>query len=256
MTAQLPRRLTVEPLVEALFELRVREPAVPLHSVLLPLLFSRFSPKDLSGLEQTPLSGIPEATRAKLPESVAEQPALIIRWHGYRILMSSHRLAIAVVAPYPGWGVFRHAILELFRTLLHDGDQLAVGVDRVSTRYVNFFPRRALFDHFDEIANIEFRVADMSFDRESPFFSFQTEAGNIRSVVKLVATASLAGGATRGTIIDVDSMSSADGIGIPKFVANLEAVIDPLRQENKRIFFSTLLPSALERLGPQYDALH
>jgi uncharacterized protein (TIGR04255 family) len=105
---KLPKTLDREPLVDAVFEVRMA--GAPQLADLLPgALFGQLTPRPT--LERLPAAEIPQPIRDQDP-NLAFSPVIRLDWGEFTISFGDRNLVIASKLPYPKWPAFKAAILE------------------------------------------------------------------------------------------------------------------------------------------------
>jgi uncharacterized protein (TIGR04255 family) len=246
----LPSRLKKEPLIDAIFEIRVKNEA-PLSSLLPGVLRNELVGGQAIVPERTPAASIPDQFRNSDPQLVYAA-LLTMQWDKYKILIGDRMVAIACLLPYPGWVEFRQAIQSVMTVLKKAG--LVAEVERYSLKYVDLIPGETLADQVkaldwhvnigghvvaEEVATLrsEFRI-----DEYQTIISVQTGA-----VVNFHGK-----GTAGGLILDVDSIYNRASMRMEEFMASIADRIDAIHASNKRVFFKCLSAEALKALEPDY----
>ena len=107
-TVPLPTKLNKDPLVDAVFEIRLSS-SMPASSVIPGILFDKLKPHPQ--IERLPASDIPSPIRALNP-ALQFQPLMRIHWNNsFLVLVGDVSLGLACKMPYPGWQSFKSHIL-------------------------------------------------------------------------------------------------------------------------------------------------
>src|SRR5690606_24858904 len=96
---KLPKILEREPLVDAVFEVRLKE-APSLADILPGFLFHELSPKPV--LQRLPAAEIPQPLRAHDP-NLQFAPILRLEWDQYFIAIGERNFVVSCKLPYPKW---------------------------------------------------------------------------------------------------------------------------------------------------------
>ena len=105
----LPTKLAKEPMIDATCEVRFSSD-VPASAVVPGMLFTKLG--NVSNIEPLPASQLPVQIRSSDPQF--EFAALSrLTWGNFLILVSDKSVAIGCKMPYPGWAVFREAIVKV-----------------------------------------------------------------------------------------------------------------------------------------------
>lgn len=248
--SSLPTRLKKEPLIDAVFEMRV-EAAAPLTSLLPGLLRAQLSGGEALVPARTQLAAIPDELRNADPQ-LRYAALLTMDWGAFRILVGDRMVAVGSKLPYPGWGKFRDAIRELMRILTES--KLVTSIERYSVKYVDFI----------EAASLEQQVKTLNWSVNIGGRSLQSEVATVKSefaidgfqtiiTVQTGAVANLRGvSGAKGLVLDVDSIFNAEGLSPNAFFAEIDERINRIHASNKQIFFDCLTPATLDLLEPEY----
>jgi uncharacterized protein (TIGR04255 family) len=132
---KLPLKLKVEPLVEAVFEVRFTATA-PTSSIFPGLLFSSL-PGEKS-FQRQPTADLPEVVRNS-DVNWQYAPTVGLVWQGYVFLIGDRSYGVACRLPYPGWTRFKSQILDIHRIL--SGTAVFTEIERCSLKYTNIIPK-------------------------------------------------------------------------------------------------------------------
>jgi len=160
------------------------------------------------------------------------------------ILQIGPRTLSLSVPSYPGWTVFRELLDEVLGNF---GEaEVAKGIERVSTRFINFFEKVNIFDNLQLSVRGEGMLADL------PSSSFQIQSEKIESSVteKLQvlnsATVERSSESRQGSVVDVDIIS------LDVNLDDIMAKIDHCHDREKELFFALLNPRFVDTLNPEY----
>lgn len=246
---KLPKTLDREPLVDAVFEVRMG--GAPQLADLLPgALFGQLTPKPK--LQRLPAAGIPQPIRDQEP-NLAFSPVSRLDWGEFTISFGDRNLVIACKLPYPKWPAFKEAILGIVEKVAQVG--IAGPVERYSVKYVNLIQAPTLAEQIAKI-NMAVRVGDV--EAKDDHFSVQVHRNegdtlHIMSVVTGAQGAMPDGKTVFGAVVDIDSIRTAHFSDFGAFAAQLEPAVESLRQANKTKFFSCLTEATINEMGPKYD---
>lgn len=248
MTGQLPTRLTTQPIIDAIVEVRFKSSVDA--SLLLPGLIVQQvsgSPK----VERLPLADLPAEVR--FDSDLKHQPLIRILTENFVYLIGSHSFCVGCLMPYPGWAVFKDQITSAF-TILANAN-IVTEIDRYSMKYVDLFEFRTQEEAFDHL-NVTVDVAGGKATGFAMNLNVLIPDKGCHHLLNVggPATVTLLSGVQRtGTIVQVDTVSEVARIPFGDFYRSLAERFDNLHELNKAQFFALLKPSALERLGAVYD---
>lgn len=247
---KLPVKLSAEPLVDAVCEIRFTSIA-PASSILPGLLFKELGGGKSLTLEPLPASQIPTEMRQADP-MLRVAPLMRLLWENFSIGIGESTVSVSISGSYPGWSMFKPAITRVMSSAIRSG--IIQSVDRYSIKYVDIMPsglgqsvggldlslRIGAYQLTNEVAHVRVEVPDGSYIHI------------IQAITK--AEAKLQNQEKRsGSLIDVDTISTGFDPAPETFLSNLSAYLDDAHARNKRIFFECLAEETLQNLGPIYE---
>jgi len=246
---KLPKKLGREPLIDALFEVRLAG-TPQLGEVLLGFLFHELDPKPT--LQRLPAADIPQPMREMDP-NLKFAPVSRLEWNDYFIATGDRSIVISCKLPYPGWTKFKAAILDITKRIAKVG--FAGSVERFSLKYVNLIEAPTLAEQISKIIMSitlgPIKVADDHVNLQ--VHHKEKEIVHILSVL-VGATANLPSGKQIvGVVVDVDSIHALNMPSFEEFSSSLEPALEELRQENKKKFFGCLTEKSILEMEPIYE---
>lgn len=245
----LPVKLDREPLVDALFEVRLEQTS--LVDILPGFLFHDL-PAPKPQITRLPAAELPQPLRASDP-ALQFAPILRMDWGDYFISVGDRNVIISCKLPYPKWANFKATILDLTARI---GKVGASGkVERYSLKYVNLIQAPSLSE---QVAKIKMAITLGEVEVKGDLTTLQVhrhEEGiiHILSVV-IGAEGQLPDGMkVTGAVVDVDSIRNVGVADFATFAASLEPGLEELRQANKRKFFTCLTQATIDEMGPIYE---
>lgn len=245
----LPLKLEREPLVDALFEVRLGPTS--LADILPGYLFHEL-PAPKPQITRLPAAEFPQPVRASDP-ALQFAPILRMDWDAYFIAVGDRNVIISCKLPYPKWAKFKATILDLTARI---GKISAPGtVERYSLKYVNLIQAPSLAE---QIAKIKMSITLGEVEVAGDHTSLQVhrhEDGiiHILSVVIGAEGQMPDGRKVNGAVVDVDSIRNVHVTDFATFAANLEPGLEQLRLANKRKFFTCLTQATIDEMGPVYE---
>lgn len=246
---KLPKVLEHEPLVDAVFEVRMG--GNPQMADLLPgALFSLLAPKPK--IQRLPAAEIPQPIRGNDPNLIFT-PVIRLDWGEFTISFGDRNFVIACKLPYPKWSNFKEAILKIVEMV----DQVGIPgpVERYSIKYVNLIQGPTLADQISKI-NLTVRVGEVDAKDDHLSVQVHRREGDTLHIISVVtgARGKLANGEiVFGAVVDVDSIRATSFSDFGSFAAKLEPAVETLRQANKLKFFNCLTEETISEMGPKYD---
>jgi uncharacterized protein (TIGR04255 family) len=246
---KLPKTLEREPLVDAVFEVRMG--GTPQLADLLPgALFGQLTPKPT--LQRLLAAEIPQPIRDQDP-NLAFSPIIRLDWGNFTISFGNRNLVIGCKLPYPKWPAFKEAILSIVGKVAQVG--IVGPVERYSIKYVNIIQAPTIAAQIAKI-NMAVRVGDVEAKDDHVSIQVHRNEGDtlhIMSVLTGAYAAMIDGSTVFGAVADIDSIRTAPFADFGTFAASLEPAVESLRQENKMKFFSCLTEATINEMGPKYD---
>lgn len=249
MLERLPTKLNKEPLIDAMFEMRF-SCATSASSIVPGYLFSKLDGE--KSIERLPTDQLPKPILDSDP-NLRFAPLVRLHWGNFIVSIGDRSLAVSCKMPYPGWKVFKPAILRVVSELKDIG--IVESIQRFSMKYIDLIP----------VAGIEEQVLAINGTIELGHHALKSEVFSLRielpqddllHAVQIVssATANLPDGSTRdGLIVDIDTISNLDNEDFPSWMETAADKLDSLHLSNKKMFFNCLRASTIESLEPVYD---
>ena len=246
---KLPIVLEREPLVEAVFEVRMG--GSPQMADLLPgALFGQLDPKPT--IQRLSAAEIPLPIRGSDPNLVFA-PIIRLNWGGFTVSFGDRNMMVSCNLPYPKWPNFKNAILDIVAKVARVG--IAGAVERYSVKYVNLIQAPTLAEQISKI-NLTVRVGEVEAKDDHLSVQVHHKEDDILHIISVMTGARGKLGNSRmvfGAVVDVDSIRTAVFSDFGAFARNLEPALEGLRQANKVKFFNCLTQEAVYEMGPKYD---
>ncbi len=246
---KLPKTLEREPLVEAVFEVRMG--GDPHLADLLPgALFGQLTPKPT--IQRLAAAEIPQPIRDQDP-NLAFSPVIRLDWGGFTISFGYRNLVIGCKLPYPKWPAFKEAILGIGEKVSKVG--IAGTVERYSIKYVNLIQAPTLAEQIAKI-NVAVRVGDVEANQDHLSVQVHRKEHDTLHILSVVTGAQVGmpdGTFLSGVVVDIDSIRTMQFSDFNTFFVRLEPELENLRQANKLKFFNCLRESTIIEMGPSYD---
>jgi uncharacterized protein (TIGR04255 family) len=239
-----PAKLSIIPILEAVFEVRFSPVTEGAGDVLVGLLYSGFPA--YSKVIALPAAAIPRDARDRDP-NLRYLPSHQLAGEKKRIQIGDRVVSLSVGAPYEGWKAFRSEILTLIAAV--KATNLVGSVERYSLKYVNLIEAEA--GKQLSLINGKFEVAGAPASEQG--FRFRTElvSDGFTSIIEIFPSAvvqiTAPAHSKSGILVQVDviRMSSPEDIW-----QDAEPRLDELHQRVKTLFFSILTKDTIDSLGP------
>jgi len=246
----LPTALEHEPLVDAVFEVRVGGGHRYLADLLPGLLFGLLDPKP--AIARLPAAEIPRPIRESDP-NLAFAPITRLDWRHVTISFGSRNVVVGCKMPYPKWPSFKEAILDIVDKIARAN--IVAPIDRYSIKYVNVIRATTQAEQISKI-NLSVRVGDVEAKDDHLSVQVHRKEGDILHILSVITGAQGQmpdGKKIVGAVVDIDSIRSIQFPDFATFSAQLAPAVESLRQANKVKFFSCLTQSTIDEMGPKYD---
>lgn len=246
--APLPKTLEREPLVDAVFEVRLSG-VPPLADILPGFLLHDLGP----GTEviRLPAADIPFPMR-KEDAKLQFAPTQRIEINGFSILVGDRNIVVSCKLPYPKWPNFKPVILDVMSRVAKVG--LPGAIERYSLKYVNLIQAPTYREQIKKIA-MNITLGDLEVSNEHINLQVHRHEGDTIHILSISTGAhgQIDGKAVSGVLVDIDSIRHVNVPDIRTFAGNLEDGLESLRRSNKEKFFGCLLEETIKEMGPTYE---
>ncbi len=247
---QIPKRLKKEPLIEAIWQAQF-EPTegLPIGDLLPGILYSALK-LDYPNLQlhRLPTADIPAPIaqfdpnlRFSAKYRMEEPGSPFLFQVGDRIVTMNCR------KPYSGWSAFKERILNLIKVIESSG--LVPTPKRHSLRYIdllNLNPAPSL-----NALQVNFQIGQWALENRPIQMRVEIPDGDCNHVVQIAtpAEANLPEGKLQGSVIDLETFSSAQ----PGGWQDVRAQIEQIHDRSKAVFYQQLLTAdAIALMEPEY----
>lgn len=246
---RLPKVLEREPLVDAIFEVRM-EAATPLADILPGILYHKLEPKP--SISRLPAAEIPQPMRASDP-ALQYAPTQRLEWGKYVIAVGDRNVVISCKLPYPKWPNFKVAILDIVKLISDVG--VAGRVERFSVKYVNMIEAPTIAG---QISKIDFGLRVGALEVVSDHVDIKVhhvedDTIHILTVITGANGRLPDGRELQGAVLDIDSIVNIEPVSFSEFASSLEPKLEVLRRSNKVKFFECLKKETVMEMGPIYE---
>jgi uncharacterized protein (TIGR04255 family) len=246
MKKTLPKQLRKAPIIEAVAEMRFGSSNGNLASTVLPgLLFNDLKGKYPS-IQAHPSAQIPAELREQNPE-LRYLPTTAMVGTNSSINISGRVLAVSFSKPYPGWDVFKAAILDVWHVARNSG--VLGEIERLSIKYVNLIEAPMDSNQLD-LTTIKVTLDDHSVTNEPTSIRSELREDRYLKVVNVVTHAQmLTADASSGLIVDIDIICNGP---FANSWGEVEDLLEDAHRIEKSVFFGLLKESTIERYEPEY----
>lgn len=243
---KLPILLEREPLVDAVFEVRVT-PSSPLADVIPGFLMHDLGPD--AHMTRLPAADLPFPVR-KQDANLQNAPLLRIEWGNYFISVGDRNVIVSCKMPYPKWAKFKATILDVLSRIAKLNPEGSV--ERFSLKYVNLIPATDFANQIGKV-RMDVTIGDLHISEQHISLQVHEKAADTVHIYTIVTGAQArthVGGETSGILVDIDSIRNLSSPSLRDLATNIEENLEVLRQENKSKFFSCLTESTIQEMGP------
>ena len=246
--AKLPTTLEREPLVDAVFEVRLSG-SPPLADILPGFLLHDLGKG--TSVNRLPAADIPFPMRNGDP-NLQFAPIQRVEIEGFSILVGDRNVIVSCKLPYPKWPNFKPTILDVITRLGKVG--LSGVVERYSVKYVNLIQAPTHQEQINRIS-MNIRLGDLEVLSEQVTLQVHRREEDVIHILSIAtgANGQINGQAVSGVLVDIDSIRNVNVPSIRAFANGLEEELESLRQSNKEKFFSCLTEETIAEMGPTYE---
>ena len=251
MLQPLPLKLQIEPLVDAVFEVRFEEPELAVVESVLPgVLYSKL--ENISILERLPSAEIPKPIRDS-DNNLRYIPFVRLDWGEFVISIGDRSITVGCKLPYAGWSKFKPKILEIINLI--DDSNIVQFVERYSVKYVNLIQAPDVSHQLDKIT-VAIEVGGYAIKNDNFSLRYNHQENDILHIITIITGAE---GKSNdkilpGVVVDIDSIKFVDRTDFSMFTTNLDKYLEILKQSNKEKFFSCLNDETIRELKPIYES--
>ena len=241
----LPKTLEHEPLVDAVFEVRLNN-SPPLADILPGFLMHDFGSE--TTVARLPAAEIPFPMR-KEDAHLQFAPIQRIEINGFSISVGDRNIIVSCKLPYPKWPNFKPFILDVMSRVAKVN--LPGAIERYSVKYVNLIQAPTFQDQIKKI-DMDIKLGDLEVSSEHVSLKVHRHEEDVVHILSIV-TGAIDGNHVKGVLVDIDSIRKVNVPDIQTFATNLEEGLESLRQSNKEKFFSCLTKETIKEMGPTYE---
>ena len=246
--AKLPQTLAHEPLVDAVFEVRING-VPPLADIIPGFLLHDFGKG--AKVVRLPAADLPFPMRKEDP-NLQFTPIQRVEVEGFSILVGDRNIIVSCKLPYPKWPNFKPAILDVMARVAKIG--LPGSIERYSVKYVNLIQAPTFQEQINKIA-MEIKLGDLEVSSEHLTLQVHHREEDVVHILSIAtgANGQIDGNAVSGILVDIDSIRNVDVPDIQTFADGLADGLETLRQSNKEKFFSCLTAETIQEMEPAYE---
>lgn len=243
----IPSKLSKDPIVEAIFEIRFQSEVKAISNLLPAFLYTELK-KDFEAPERLPIAEFPEDLIA-LDPNLKYQPRLRMRGARFTMLIGDSSIVLSCPRPYVGWNEYKKMLISLL-SIIKETNLISV-VDRFSFKYVNVLEADKVDEQF---SLIKFTSKIGPYDLTKHLSSTKSEIreeGLINIIeIKSNAMVTLPNSkeTMKGLLLNVDTINDNPG----KFWDISEQLIETAHTMEKKMFFCFLPDEVIKKFGAVY----
>lgn len=246
----LPVELEREPLIDALFEVRVDlwSGSPTSWADIIPG-FLVHDLGDGASMIRLPAADLPFPVRKQDP-NLQYAPLQRIDWGDYFISIGDRNVVVSCKLPYPKWPKFKAAILDILTRIAKLDPQGSV--ERYSLKYVNLIQETDFASQIEKV-RMSVSLGDLQVRDQHISLQVHEKTDHAIHIYNIVTGAQLRmndGRMLEGIIVDIDSIHNLSAPSLKSLAPNIEKDLETLRQENKSKFFSCLTEQTINEMGP------
>ena len=245
MTTKMPEKLRLSPLRETFFEVQF-EPVIPTAGDILPGLLYGQMKTEYPEVMPLPMANVPRNVRQQNPDLHYQASH---RLHGASgSILVGDRVISLTTLEYPGWKLFKARLLSLVQALRATGQ--AKIVTRFSFKYINLIEASA---EEMQLSFLNMKIESVGAPPSERGFLMRTEIAQDKhtTIIQIAPRSEIkvppVNSTISGLLVDVDTIRFDPG---PEFFLNPDPLLEEAHLVTKKIFFSLLTPSVVERLQP------
>ncbi len=236
MLKQIPKKITPDPIVDSIVELRFTS-SIPKEAILgqfLNLLLPRYP--------QIRNHNIPEEIRQKEEFRYAVELTLLNSF--FSVGIGINVITFNCVNGYKGWSIYFEEIKYVLNLI--GNESIFSSFERVGIRYINFFKNILNITNSLDL-NIQFHDQEY-YQTQQTIFVTQLIRNGFSHRLQVSENAVL-NGVINGSLVDIDTYTT----NVPADVGDdLYELIKHTREEEKSLFFNLLKSDFVEQFHPEY----
>jgi uncharacterized protein (TIGR04255 family) len=244
---RIPLKLKVDPILEAVAEIRFAAPPSDIGAVLPGLLLAELS--DLVAKHsRLPASEIPPHMRQN--GDLRYVPLHQLSGERAAIQVADRALGISTLGNYPGWAIFKPMAIRVFEVAAKRN--LFGRIERISVKYVNLLEAT---DGASQLAltHLKLEIGDWKFETNPVQLRVELKKENLVGIVQLSSLYTAANESNRaerhGLVVDVDVICNGP---FDSGLKDIDKALDVAHSFEKELFYELVKPEVVERYEPEY----
>jgi uncharacterized protein (TIGR04255 family) len=238
---KLPKKISPEPIIESVCELRFDLNIIP--DVVFGIFYNSLKSK-YPNIEKLPILQIPDAIRLNDPK-FKNKPHYKIFNDVFNVQIGPSVCSVSKRNDYPGWEVFLEEIMYVFNEIKNL--KIINKVNRFGLRYIDFFEKVNIFEKI----NLNLTINNEPKIKNNQSITVLEEINDFNLLLQISNNAIQVKGSDKikGSIFDVDIvLRNIDD----SFFSNLNNILENAHLKSKEYYFSMLKSDFLKSLNPEY----
>lgn len=243
---ELPIKLELDPIVEAIFELRFTSnyPSEAVFGIIYQNIFKVH--QNLINIP-LPITQIPEAVR-NLDPNLKYQPYNRLQSDSWGINIGPNVISFFTQKPYMGWLKWKKVIEEILQKIMEAN--FFNNIERSGLRYINFIKENVL-----QVANMDIKIIDKQLDKQLTSLRTEFQENNYTEIIQILNNANMTIGNEQkfGSLIDIDVTREFTKDSIDIFNKEINNILDESHEKVKSLFYKFLKEDYVDSLKPIYE---
>lgn len=241
---KLPVKLELEPIVEAVFELRFvsRYPSEAVFGIIYQII-----QKEYPDMKNIPLPIIPEAVRS-LDPNLKYQPHNRLQSNLWGINVGPNVISFSAQNPYMGWFKWKEIITKILQKII-DIKFFNV-IERSGLRYINFIEKNVL-----QVTHIDVKIIGKKLDKQQTSLRTEFLEDNYIEIIQILNNANMVinNNPKIGSLIDIDIVKDFTNGNVNFIYEEIENILEESHSKVKSLFYKFLKDDYLNSLKPIYE---
>lgn len=244
----IPSKLSKDPIVEALFEIRFQSTVKAVSNLLPAFLYTELK-NDFEAPERLPIAEFPEEFIA-LDPNLKYQPRLRMRGAKFSMLIGDSSIVLSCPRPYVGWNKYKKMLTSLL--LIIKETKLISVVDRFSFKYVNVLEADKVDEQFSLVKFVS-KIGPYDLTKHLSSTKSEIREEGLINIIEVQSNAVItlpnSKETMKGLLLNVDTINDNPG----KFWDMSEQLIEAAHTMEKKMFFCFLPDEVIKKFGAVYD---
>ena len=242
----IPKRLKMEPLLEAIWEIRFSSDTESVADLLPGLIYNKMR-AEYPKIERLPAANLP-APVFKQDMALRYVPVIRLEGNPYSIQIGEHVVSLSCGRPYTGWAAFESKIMQLSEIVKETN--LLTRLERFSLKYIDIIQLAEM----PSLKPLQVVVKLETLELTNNPVNLRTELreNGFLHIVQIASPAQavlLTGEHFEGLLIDIDTIYQRE---TNEFWGEFREELNRAHQLCKNLFFRILTRETIDQLEPEY----